>query len=101
MRFDLSFSGTEIPLFSFPASMQRSSHAILCARFRIVWSPSRSRLTSSGVLPCTMFQYEDETAGISAIVKYLLRTSTDAVVPARRAEAIAAPGLCAKTFRDE
>ena len=42
--------------FSFPASIQRSIHAIFRPRFRMVWRPSRSCSTSSGAGPNTMFQ---------------------------------------------
>ena len=43
-----------------------------------------------------MFQYCEETTGICEIVKYSLSTFSADVVPARRAETTAAPGLCAK-----
>ena len=56
-------------------------------------SPSSSRRTSSGVVPWTMFQYREETTGIWLMVKYLFSWSRVAVVPARRAEATAAPGF--------
>ena len=35
------------------------------ASTRIVYSPSSSRNTSSGFAPKTIFQYRDETIGIS------------------------------------
>ena len=55
--------------------------------------PSSSCLTCSGVLPCTIFQYFDDTTGIDEMVKYLLTWSNAAVVPPRRALTIPAAGL--------
>ena len=43
----------------------------------------------------------EETTGMRLMVKYLLITSKDAVVPARRALRTAAPGLQAKFFPAE
>ena len=60
---------------------------------RMIWSPSRSCRTSSGVLPWTMFQYCDETIGMFEIVKYLLSRSKAAVAPPRRQLTTAAAGL--------
>ena len=58
---------------------------------------SKSLRTSSGDMPWTMFQYVEGTIGMLAMPKYLFKTSIAAVVPPRRAETMAAPGLPAKT----
>lgn len=55
--------------------------------------PSKSCRTSSGVKPCTMFQYDEEMIGIWQMLKYLFNWSKVAVVPARLAETTAAAGL--------
>ena len=60
--------------------------------------PSSSWAASPGVQPCTLFQYVEETTGISLMVKYLLSTSNEAVVPPRRATATQAAGLWAKAL---
>jgi len=64
-----------------PISMHLSSQAILRPSVRITCMPSRSCRTSSGVLPCTMFQYVEPATGICAIPKYLFKPSSAAVVP--------------------
>ena len=97
MKLVLSFISerdTETPVF-LPASMHLSIQAIFLARFLIVCIPSRSCLTSSGVFPCTIFQYEDVTIGICIMEKYLFITSKDAVVPALLADITDAPGFLA------
>ena len=40
-----------------------------------------------------MFQYDEETTGISEMPKYLLSTSKDAAVPPLRAETMLAAGF--------
>ena len=65
------------------------------ARLRMVCIPSASRSASPGTRPKTSFQYVEETTGICAMVKYLFMTSMLATLPARRATATAAAGLCA------
>ena len=87
-----SGSGVVMPAAR-PISMHLSSQAILRPSVRITCMPSRSCRTSSGVLPCTMFQYFEDTTGIQLMVKYLFSASSAAVVPPRRAETTAAPGL--------
>lgn len=61
-----------------------SIHAIFSPSERMVWSPSLSFRTSSGVKPCTEFQYCDDTTGILQIVKYWLSCSKVAEAPTRR-----------------
>lgn len=58
MKFVLIFSsvfGSSTPAF-FPASRHFSIHAIFLPKTCIIWSPSASRFTSSGVFPCTIAQ---------------------------------------------
>ena len=86
-------SGTGIP-FVFAQSIHFNSQDIFSPRFRIVCKPSSSFKISSGLLPNAIFQYVDDTSGISAIVAYLFKVSIAAVVPARRATATIAAGLC-------
>jgi hypothetical protein len=62
----------------------------------IVCSPSKSRRTSSGVLPWTEFQYCEVTMGILLIIKYLFSRSNAALAPPRRQLTTAAAGLFAK-----
>lgn len=57
-------------IYQDPLSMHFSNHAIFCPKMRMVCKPSLSLRTSSGVKPCTEFQYCDATIGIFAIVKY-------------------------------
>lgn len=64
-----------------PASLHFKNHAIFRPSVRMTCMPSRSSLTSSCVLPCTMFQYREEMTGISAQVRYLFSWSKVAVVP--------------------
>ena len=71
---------------------------MLRASMRMVTSPSLSCSTSSAVVPWTLFQYRELTTGICEMVKNLLMSSNDAVVPARRALSTAAAGLWANTF---
>lgn len=84
--------------FCLPASMLFSRHAMFLTRLRMV-SPSSSCFNYSGVLPRAIFQYLEEMTGMQAQVKYLLRTSKDAVVPALRAVTIAEPGLNRSVLR--
>ena len=56
-------------LLSLPSFIHFISHAIFSPRVRIICKPSRSCITSSGVLPWTIFQYLDETTGIDEFKK--------------------------------
>ena len=47
---------------------------------RAIRRPSSSRITSSGVLPCTMHQYPPDTSGWSHTSGYLFSASSAAVV---------------------
>ena len=87
-----SLTGSGIPAAR-PASIHLRSHAMLRPSSLITCIPSSSWRTWSGVLPCTMFQYFDETTGIDEIVKYLLIWSNAAVVPPLRALTMPAAGL--------
>ena len=58
---------------------------------RMVWRPSLSWRTSSGVLPYTMFQYWLLAMGMPEMVKYLFSTSKLEVLPPRRQDTTAAP----------
>ena len=62
-------------------------------KLRIVWSPSASLRISPATRPWPTFQYVELTTGISAMVKYLFMASMLAVVPARLATAMLAPGF--------
>ena len=62
----------------------------------MVWRPSRSWRTSSGVRPWVEFQYCEETTGIRMMVQYLLRRSKVALAPPRRQVTTQAPNLPAK-----
>ena len=64
--------------------MLLSSQAMLRPSVRIVCMPSRSRRTSSGLLPCTEFQYCDGAMIMLDMPMYLLSWSYAAVVPARQ-----------------
>ena len=59
----------------------------------MVCSPSSSCNTSSGVFPCTWFQYCDPTMCMLQIVKYLFSLSKAALAPPLRQETTAAPSL--------
>src|SRR5574344_499441 len=76
-----------------PASLHFSMKAMFLPTTLIVCMPSRSCFTSSGVLPCTIFQYLEETIGICEIEKYLLIWSMVDVVPALLADVTAAAGF--------
>jgi hypothetical protein len=94
MKFvDTRFSGSGYGTEVLAASMQRISQAMFFPRVRMVCMPSRSCLTSSGVLPKTPFQYWELTLGIWAMVKYLFRRSNVVTLPARRQLSTAAAGL--------
>ena len=70
-REEVSCSGKVIPC-SIAISLHFRKKAILLPRIRMVCIPSTSFLTSSGFVPCTMFQYLEETIGICISAKYLL-----------------------------
>lgn len=55
------------------------------ASIRTFRMPSLSARTSSGLLPCTIFQYREEMTGICPQRKNLFSWSSVAVVPARLA----------------
>lgn len=92
VRIRLSSSGSFNPIFS-PRFLQLMKNAILFPRVRMVCNPSRSYRTSSGQVPCTMFQYCEVTMGICMRPKYLFIWSQVAVVPALLAEITAAAGF--------
>ena len=64
----------------------------------MICMPSRSCLTSSGVVPCVAFQYWDDTTGMLEMVKYLFSRSKAALAPPRRQLTMAAPGLYANAM---
>ena len=74
-------------------SLHFKKKAMFRPNVRIICIPSKSCLTSSGVFPCTIFQYCEETMGIWDIRKYLFSWSNVAVVPALRADTTAAAGF--------
>ena len=76
-----------------PASMHCSSQAMLSPRGRMICRPSASCTASSALLPWMEFQYWEETTGMRAMVKYLLRRSKEALAPPRRQLTTAAAGL--------
>ena len=59
----------------FAESSSFRSHAMLEPTALITDTPSPSRMTSSGVFPCTMFQYVEGTAIMLFMPMYLLSTS--------------------------
>lgn len=61
------------------ASTHFSSLALFLPSVRMICMPSRSRLASSGVSPCTALQYGEETIGMLEIVNYLLSRSKAAL----------------------
>ena len=81
--------------------MHRSSQAMSLPRLRMICMPSLSCRTSSGVLPCTMHQYWEDTSGMWLMVKYFCRASSEAVVPALLAETTQAPGLWERAAEPE
>ena len=74
---------------------------MFCPSTLIVCNPSSSFRTSSGVKPCTEFQYWDETMGILQIVKYWFNCSNVAEAPPRRQDTTDAPSLPAMRFSVE
>ena len=68
---------------------------MLRASVRMVCIPSASCRTSSGVFPCTIFQYCEDTIGMLLMPKYLFSWSTVAVAPPLRQLTIEAAGLLA------
>ena len=77
----------------FAASLHFNKYAMFHANTLMFCIPSSSFKTSSGVFPCTMFQYLPETTGISFIIKYLFNWSNAAVVPALLALTMAHPNF--------
>ena len=69
------------------------------ASIRTFRMPSLSARTSSGLLPCTIFQYREEMTGICPQRKNLFSWSSVAVVPARLADTTAAAGFRSCTNR--
>ena len=63
----------------------------------MVCMPSASCAASPGALPCTLFQYWEDTTGMFKMVKYLFRRSKLALAPPRRHTATAAAGLYARS----
>lgn len=92
-----SYCGLEMPC-SFPAWIFFSSHAIFCANVLIVCNPSLSLRTSSGVNPCTWFQYCEPTMCILQIPKYLFKRSKAEEAPPRRQETTEAASFPAILF---
>lgn len=69
--------------FSRAEAIDRSSHAMFSPKVRIVCKPSASFRTSSGVNPCTEFQYCDDTIGMFEMVKNWLSDSNVTDAPPR------------------
>ena len=59
-----SYAGSSIPSFS-PASFSFRSHAMFLPRYRIIWSPSSSFLTSSGASDLFIDYEEWERTGLT------------------------------------
>ncbi len=77
-----SYAGFFTP-FLLPDLMLSSIQARFSPSVRIVCRPSKSLRTSSGVKPCTIFQYWEPATIMLEMVKYLFRRSKAAVAPPR------------------
>ena len=84
-------SGWGRPYWALPSWMAFMRNAMFRPSVRMVWRPSLSWRTSSGVLPYTLFLFWLLALGLRELVMYFFSTSMLAVVPPRRQDTTAAP----------